>query len=331
MFTDIIAATDLVHTIDPVVLAAGKMAKQFNATLHILHVLESSRLENRKKVRHYRTGEEIDVSQAYERMIEDEIHGLYSGIFESSINGDIRIITGFPWEEILRWSRQLKAGLIVMGPHSGRAEEKGVIRVAGKIGSTADAVIQRENCPVMIINPNIVITQDQFKNIVVGVDFSMSCECALALAAKLANHFAARIYPFHMIPVPPYPKYSRDNYTTDLEAAQKRLADFCNPIVKDIPHECFVWGGVLAHQEILACAEKKHADIIVLGSHTREQSGKWYSGSVVERTSFRAACPVMVVSDPASVLPWDITDIPEDAVGEKKDRIIHIFTKSQRP
>ena len=94
----------------------------------------------------------------------------------------------------------------MLGPHSGRAAEKGVIRVAGKIGSTVEGVIMRENCPVMIINSAIDMPIPEFKRIVVGIDFSLSCECALALAARLAGQFGGRIFLMHMIPVPPYPK-----------------------------------------------------------------------------------------------------------------------------
>lgn len=330
MFTDILAATDLVRTADPVVEAAAKLAGQFQAKLHILHVLESSNAQNRRKVRHFFTGDEIQTSDAYEKQVTDEIHAVYSPVVHSSVDGDIRVVTGFPWEEILRWSRQLKPGLIVLGPHSARASEKGVIRVAGKIGSTVEGVVTRENCPVMIVNPAVQLNTTEFKRIVVGVDFSVSCECALAFAVQLARKFDGRIFPFHMVPVPPYPKYSRENYEADLAAANQRLTDFCRPFFDGLPHEYMVWGGALPHQEILSCAAKNQADLIVMGSHTKESQGKWYSGSVVERTGFRAVCPVVVVTDPKALLPWDGGALPDEAIGKEKDRIIHVFTKDRR-
>ncbi|PIP38538.1 MAG: universal stress protein UspA [Desulfobacterales bacterium CG23_combo_of_CG06-09_8_20_14_all_51_8] len=330
MFTDILAATDLVRVSDNGVVAAAKLAENFHAKLHILHVLESSEARNRRKVRHFVTGEEIITSDAYEKQVADEIHAVYSPIVHSSVDGDIRVVAGFPWEEILRWSRRLKPGLIVMGPHSGRAAEKGVIRVAGKIGSTVEGVVTRENCPVMIINPAVQVKTAGFKRIIVGVDFSVSCECALAFAGQLAEKSDGRLFPFHMIPVPPYPKYSRENYETDLAAAKQRLTDFCGPFLGDLPHEYIVWGGALPHLEILSCAEKNQADLIVMGSHTKETQGKWYSGSVVERTGFRAACPVVVVTDPNALVPWDGDGLPDSAIGREKDRMIHVFTKDRR-
>jgi nucleotide-binding universal stress UspA family protein len=324
MFTDILAATDLVRAADPVVIGAAQMAGRFRAKIHILHVLESSDARNRCKVRHYISGEQIDTSQSYEKQVQDELHALYSNIISSSVEGDIRVVSGFPWEEILRWSRQLDAGLIVMGPHSARAAEKGVIRVAGKIGSTVEEVVSRENCPVMIINSSIERQTVEFKHIVVGIDFSVSCECALAFAVQLAQTFNGRIFVFHMIPVPPYPKYSQEKHLADLSEAKQRLADFCEAFFDGVAHDYVIGDGTMPHRQIVACAEKNNADLIVLGSHTKEKQGKWYAGSVVERTGFRAACPVVVVTDPAALVPWKSSDLPDSHIGMKKDRMIHI-------
>jgi nucleotide-binding universal stress UspA family protein len=328
VFTDILTATDLVRTADPAVLAAAGIAGQFSAKLHILHVLESGDTRNRRRVRHFLTGDEIDTGDAYEKQVQDEIHAVYNGILDPSVDGDIRVVPGFPWEEILRWSRQLDAGLIVLGPHSGRAAEKGVIRVAGKIGSTVEAVIMRENCPVMIINPGVDTATAEFKRIVVGIDFSVSCECALTFAARLARQSNGRVFPMHMIPVPPYPKYSREDYAADAAAVKQRMADFCGPFLADVAHEYKIRAGALPHQEIIACAAESEADLIVMGSHTKEHQGKWYAGSAVERTGYRAACPVAVVTDPAALIPWEGKDLPQ-AIGRQKDRGIHIFSRDR--
>ena len=85
-----------------------------------------------------------------------------------SENYEIRVTPGFPWEEILRWAREISTDLIVLGPHSTRAEEEGVVRVVGKIGSTVEGVIMHENCPVMIVNPSIQKEALEFKRILVG-------------------------------------------------------------------------------------------------------------------------------------------------------------------
>ena len=88
-----------------------------------------------------------------------------------------------------------------------------------------------------------------------------------------------------------------------------------------------IWGGALPHQEIIKCAGKNKADLIVMGSHTKKSDGKWYAGSAVERTGFRANCPVIVVTDPEALLAWDESVLSESQIGKDKDRLIHVFSR----
>ena len=62
--------------------------------------------------------------------------------------------------------------------------------------------------------------------------------------------------------------------------------------------------------EIEKYAEQNDVDLIVMGSHTKEKSGKWYVGSAVERVSLRSICPVIVVTDPKALLSMD-DEMPE--------------------
>jgi hypothetical protein len=130
-----------------------------------------------------------------------------------------------------------------------------------------------------------------------------------------------------MIPVPPYPKYTQADYKADVDAAHKRLEAFCHNILTGIKHRYCIWGGVLPHREILKCAEKKDVDAIVMGSHTKEKQGKWYAGSAVERVAFRSDCPVIIITDPIVLKPWE--DIPTSETVEHSgaDRSIHVFSR----
>ena len=327
MFKKILAATDLVTVCDSPVLTAAQIAKQNNAKLHILHVLESASAEDRHLIKHYITGKDIVTSADYERTLKEEINKIYIEVLKPSVNYEIRVIPGFPWEEILRWTRKAGTDLIVLGPHSTRAEEKGVVRVVGKIGSTVEGVIMHENCPVLIANPSIQKKSLKFKRILVGIDFSKSCECALYFAVKLTQKYGSKLFPFHMIPVPPLPKYSKAEYEADTDAAKKRLKEFCHEFLSETDHEYIVWGGALPHLEILKCAGKKDADLIAMGSHTKEKAGKWYAGSVVERASFRSKCAVVVVTDPEVLLTWEDRLTKKIQAEKDSDRSIRVFTK----
>ena len=327
MFKKILTATDLVTVCDASVLTAAQIAKQNNAKLQILHVLESASAVDRYLIKHFITGKDIVTSSDYEETVREEINKVYIEVLKPSVNYEIRVTPGFPWEEILRWTREAGTDLIVLGPHSSRAEEKGVVRVVGKIGSTVEGVIMHENCPVLIVNSSIQKEILKFKRILVSIDFSKSCECALCFAVKLAQKYGSKLFSFHMIPVPPIPKYSKTEYEADIVTTKKRLKEFCHEFLRETDHEYIVWGGALPHLEILKCAEKKDVDLIAMGSHTKEKAGKWYTGSVVERVSFRSKCAVVVVTDPEVLLTWQDSLTEKIKTEKYMDRSIRVFTK----
>jgi nucleotide-binding universal stress UspA family protein len=305
MFKRLLAATELVDFCDAPVLTALKIAEQNDAQLSILHVLESDTTKDRRFVKHFRTGEEIVTSTEYEETVKKEIHKSCTGVLGSDVHYTIKVTPGFPWEEILRLARKERTDLIVLGPHTGLANELGVVRVGGKIGSTVQGVIMHERCPVMITNRSIPEEKLKFKNILVGTDFSESCKNALLFAIKLAQKHGSNIFVFHMAPVPPCPQYSQADYNRDIDRLKTKLDEFYRVIPAEIEHDFNVWGGALPHLEILKCADKRDADLIVMGSHTKEKGRKWYVGSAVERVSYRSICPVVVVTDPRVLLTMD--------------------------
>ena len=324
MFNRIVTATDMITTADASVQSAVRMARQHGARLYLLHVLESASTDDRRLVHHFETGAEMIADADYEEYIRLSLENTYKDDL-SGISYEVKVAAGFPWEEILRWANQIDTDLIVLGPHSTRAEEKGVVRVAGRVGSTVENVVTRETCPVMVVNRPANKNQMRFQRVLVAVDFSRSCECAVGFAAKLARRYDSRLFAFHMIPVPPFPKYTRNDYTADAAHATKRLETFYENYMNDTDHRYLVRAGALPHLEILNCAVEQNIDLIIMGSHTKEKAGKWYPGSAVERVGYRADCPVIVVTDPGVLAHWDTT-ITTD-YQDNKDRLIHVFTE----
>jgi nucleotide-binding universal stress UspA family protein len=297
MFKSILAATDRIVGRDPVVISAARLASALDTAWSIVHILESASLNDRRLILHYRTGEQKNATDDYRSEVRRRIRRTYSDLLAWAPPCEVRITTGFPWKEISRQADRFGAGLIVMGPHGGIRDKDGALRVLGRMGSTLEGVITREHVPVMIINRHPCRPKPVFKRLLVAIDFSASCECALGFAADLARFYKSHIDLFHMLPVPPYPKYSRGDYEADRERIHSRIKTFAPRYLGDIPHDYHFWGGALPYREIFKCAERCQPDAIVLGSHTKEDQGKWYAGSTVEKISFQAICPIFVVTD----------------------------------
>ena len=326
MFKTILAATDQVAERDRLVETAAQLAAANRGRLVILHVLESASTPNRRRVIHYATGRDQQYDREYERQIQRQLRIAHQAAIDAAPVSQVRLAIGYPWEEILRQARRDIADLIVMGPHSGRAFRKGVVRMVGHVGSTAEGVIRREKCPVMIVNPHLPHPDLRFKRILVGIDFSEACECALCFAGRLAKFYGAHVFAFHMLPIPPYPKYTRRDYEADRSRANERLMYFCREYLEGTDWNGHVRGGAQPHRALLDRAAKARADLIVLGSHTRRLQGKWYPGSAVERVSYRANCPVIVINDPEALQPWEDMQASLDKDKPTKDRLIHVFT-----
>jgi nucleotide-binding universal stress UspA family protein len=305
MFNKILVATDMLEACDAAVLAALELAEKNNGKLYILHVLESASTIYRQFVKHFKTGEEILSNKAYQETVRAEIEKKCAGAFKPYGNYEIKITAGFPWEEILKWARENRVDLIVLGPHSNRAEEKGTLRASGPIGSTIEGVIKRERRPVMIVNRILPKERLKFKKVMMSTDFSMSCGQALRFAITFAQKHDSKLFIFHMLPVPPSPEYSQADYEIELQALKKKLATLCEDTPNGTDCEYGAWGGALPHLEIQKYAEQHDVDLIVMGSHTKEKEGKWYVGSAVERVSLSSICPVIVVTDPKALLSMD--------------------------
>lgn len=325
MFKTILVATDRVTGVDAQVMAAIDLAALYHADLHVLHVLEPLSAETRELVRHFETAENIRVTPSYAETVANALKASCEAVAGTGAAIRFHMATGLPWEEILRVGREVDTDLIVVGPHAGQEEKQGLPRADRTIGSTAQSVIAREPCPVMIVGRPVKKEKLLFRKIIIGIDFSVSCECALCLSVKLSRDFGSTLYPFFMLPVPPYPKYSGTDYKADKEVLRQKLEEFCDIYLDGIDHDYQIWGGVLPHQEVLNCARTLDADLIMLGSHTKKSNGKWYAGSVVERVSHGADCPVLSVNDPQALERWKDIRL---AVLDKEapmDRSIHVF------
>ena len=300
MFNNILTATDLVANCDTTVSAAADIAKQDNAALSVLHVLESTYSgKYRNFVKHYETGEEIVADDEYEQTVRNQIDKSCSYFLKPLSKYEINIRKGLPWEQISKWARDRNVGLVVLGPHSKRAEAKGVTRIAGTFGSTVEGVIRHEKCPVMIVNRPIAKDNLAFKKIMACIDFSKSCECALQFAVKFAKKQHSKIYVFHMLAPHRLSETSQEKLEKEVGRLRTKVEEFCRAIPIAVTHEYSVRKGASPHLEILQYAQDNEVDLIAMGSHTKEKADRWYVGSAVENVSSRSTCPVVVVTDPA--------------------------------
>jgi nucleotide-binding universal stress UspA family protein len=304
MFTKILAASEKTTFQDAPVLIAERTAGQNSAGLHIVHAIAPGPVMMNQDIQPNPDNNNVKTSicpESYESSVRNQISDNYPDWMGEKEDFEIKVVTGSPLPEIDGYAREIDIELVVIGHCCVKNHEKRKERETdGRIGLTASGLIERLQCPVMIANDSIDADRLSFRRILVGIDFSKSCECALAFAASLSKAYEAKLSAMHMIPIPPYPKYSTDGYQADVDAADKRLRALCQKFAQQADYESLVVGGGHPHLEILKWAHRQSADVILMGSHTKDNQGKWYPGKAVERVSAQSRAPVVVISDPTS-------------------------------
>jgi nucleotide-binding universal stress UspA family protein len=121
---------------------AVSLARSSGATLHLLHVIDRRALE---------VGREIGLIA--DEIDEKSLHAvarrrLREFLAEESadIPSDRKILTGLPFQEIVRATRQEQIDLIVMGRYGGSGELEKIF-----FGSTAEKVVRVAPCAVLSI------------------------------------------------------------------------------------------------------------------------------------------------------------------------------------
>jgi universal stress protein A len=142
------------------------------------------------------------------------------------------------------------------------------------------------------------------KSILVPTDFSEFSDKALAAAQDIAKKFNSKIYLLHVVDEGLH--VCADEYCVDpavvkslkvnsLKGAREKMqAEFSRISRKGVNAECDVRQGT-PYEEILKEQKKKKVDLIVMGSHGRTGFLKHLIGSVAERVSRTASCPVLLI------------------------------------
>jgi len=194
----------------------------------------------------------------------------------------VMVVEDDPVTAILKVQKEIRADLIAMGTH-GRG---GLARV--RLGSIAESVLHQAEVPVLTVGPRMKRTAraDAIHQVLCPVDYTPSSQKALEHAATLTASTGAELTVAHI-----------DEAPLD-KNAQDSLRELCDWIPPAVRAHCAVEEVVKqgdAAEQIVAEAEKSHADLLVLGQQPRNRLGTVLLGSTTELVIRTAPCPVLSV------------------------------------
>lgn len=151
------------------------------------------------------------------------------------------------------------------------------------------------------------------RHILAPFDFSDISQHAFRYAVALAERYKARITALHVFvhrpsvhPIPPlYPSAVLPADVANIREELAREMRVLLGVAQGAPVgiDVSVCDGTDVHREILALADERKADLIVIGSHGRSGFDRLVLGSVSEKVIRKAMAPVLVVPPRAHDAP----------------------------
>jgi nucleotide-binding universal stress UspA family protein len=258
------------------------LARMFDAVVDVLHVRDRA---------------ETVIPAQFPRELYEELETtvrerlLRITALDETIPGlDFHLRSGTAHAEILRFAREQRTDLIVLGTHGRRGVAHAVM------GSVAETVVRTAPCPVLTVRkpPREYVAP----NILVPTDFGVASDTALSYGRTLAHTFGGRLHLLHVME-----NYFMRPIVADpraLEAAARRqLGERLTPSDRDMLGASTTL-EVSDHPAaaIVEYANASQIDFIVMGTHGRQSMERLLTGSVAEHVVRTASCPVLTVRHP---------------------------------
>jgi nucleotide-binding universal stress UspA family protein len=298
MFKKILFATSATANCDHAARVAFDMARRYDAHISIFHVLGVPTRAFSQLVIDVKTGEKVAVDDEYISWVKEEIKTYYSRQIETTNDYDIKVTVGLPHREILREAREAKPDLIVMGGSAGE-DDISVYRKS-VVGSTLQRVAKAAHCPLLVVNRPAASFWGGMSNVVFGTDFSKASDAAFRFVYKLVRTFDCELHIFHALDISSMHMgkiLTQDEIESKIREALRQIRGRYIAEIEDARNCSFdVWEGVPS-VEIVKYARENHADLIVMGHHTRKMDHEDTSlGSNIEQVIVRAGCPVISIN-----------------------------------
>jgi nucleotide-binding universal stress UspA family protein len=154
-----------------------------------------------------------------------------------------------------------------------------------------------------------------FNKILFATTASPTCDNAAKVAFDLAMKWDAQLYVFHVLGYPTrgFSPFIVDVRTGEVEEqdpdytewVKEEIKNTYDSLLEDSPDTIIEATVGVPHREILRLARKEDVDLIIMGSHTRDEDVgaaryRHVIGSTMQKVAKAARCPVVIISRPCT-------------------------------
>jgi universal stress protein E len=288
----IVATTDFSARANRAVQRAVRLAVEHGAELHLLHVLPIFPLETFKRLM-------VDTPLETEQMLYNQINSTLQRLAEALARSGMivrhHVAIGRAHVEINRYAESHHADLIVMGDQGENFAQEFFL------GTTVSKTLSKGQCPLLIVKQE---PMDQYRHVLVPVDFSQASRLALHMALKVAPQTPIQV--LHVVEMP-----FRGRTWWETELSEKTIESYRATMLNDTHHameeiiaDCApsdtrVTSGIehgYPPAVIRDKAQSLNADLIVIGKRGETELDEALFGSITKHVLYETACDVLVVS-----------------------------------
>lgn len=264
------------------------VASAHEATLYVLNVADTARDSVT------RIGDEVvDV-------LVDEGERVVARAAERADGRGVEVVTevhqGDPRDAIVEYAEAIEADLILMPTHGRQGLQRFLL------GSVTEGVVNTAPVPVLTLSP----AEDgpfQYppERVLVATDGSRGADRALAEGIDVATETGAALDVLHVV--------ETGTFDVDLGDAGEAVRQRANELVEDAVERAreasvssvtgHVAGGD-AYREILAYAEERDVDLVVVGAQGQTEFHRYVLGGVTAKIIRTSPVPVLLVRDEAA-------------------------------
>ena len=266
---------------DAILKVAIGIAKEFQAELFVVHSIPPSPTT---------LGVVGEPAEEIGKYLDDARYRIEETIKKTNSAIQRKVILGLdsPVDLMERVATEQKVDLIVVGTRG----RHGLKQLFG--GSVSQSISGRVNCPVLILGPEFSLKENLFQTILFATDLEETGIGAAQYAGGLACDHCCRLVMLHVLPKKPSAEgRMREWVEENTREKLYRLLDTDSRLESD--HEALIAYGE-PEEEILAVADSKHADLIILGGRDHIAMGDRASWRTLTKIAQNARCPVLRVA-----------------------------------
>ena len=296
MYTDILIPTDGSDNVEPAIQYGLELARRYDATVHALHVVDSSPIERKLELTALETDLETLPDTWYEAG-DAATKQIETRAAEHGLDAVTEVRRGIPAREIRSYITDTGIDLVCMGTRG----HTGLDRVL--LGSVTTRLVRTVDIPVLSVKAKQALSEPGmrggFETILVPTDGSKPAREAVTHALDLARTYDATLHALYVVDRGAYA--SRPGWTWD--ELQQVLEQNGETVVEDVQSRAAADGVSVAaeithgvpHQAIGDYCDQHGIDLVVMGTHGRSSLSRRIIGSVTERVLRNSDEPVLTI------------------------------------